>query len=167
MVYSKFHFVMMKSWFVIVLSYRGVVVVVVVDCVSYNVLNKRILFLVSVFAVHPKQSQEIRRNIRGHSAAPNLATETPSGTLRTNSRSKTPQHLVVDMPPMDHPDQDYYPKPKFRPRHRNSNQSKSREEFLGGGGCSGGGGGKGAYMRKTSQTTITHIEYTYTRAHAA
>lgn len=28
---------------------------------------------------------------------------------------------------MDHPDQDYYPKPKFRPRHRNSNQSKRLE----------------------------------------
>jgi len=126
----------------------------------YNVHNKRILFLVSVFAVHPKQSHEIRRNIRGHSAAPNLATETPSGTLRTNSRSKTPQHLVVDMLPMDHPDQDYYPKPKFRSRHRNSNQSRSREEFLGGGGCGGGGGGKGAYMRKKSQMTHTH-KYTY------
>jgi len=132
-----------------------VVVVVVVTRVFYNVHNKRILFPVSVFAVHPKQSHEIRRNIRGHSAAPNLATETPSGTLRTNGRSKTPQHLVVNMLPMDHPDQDYYPKPKFRSRHRNSNQSRSREEFLGGGGCGGGGGGKGAYMRKTSQTTNT------------
>jgi len=155
------------SWTSIVSSRRGVVevvVVVVVTRVFYNVHNKWILFPVSVFAVHPKQSHEIRRNIRGHSAAPNLATETPSGTLRTNGRSKTPQHLVVDMLPMDHPDQDYYPKPKFRSRHRNSNQSRSREEFLGGSGCGGGGGGKGAYMRKTSQTTSTHT-HTHTHTH--
>lgn len=87
-----------------------------------------------VFAVHPKQSDEIRRNIRGHSAAPNLASETPSGTLqraRSGGRSKTPQHLAVDMPPMeDDPDQDYYPKPKFRSRHRNSNQGKSRGDRI-------------------------------------
>lgn len=84
-----------------------------------------IIFDLRYIAVHPKQSEEIRRNIRGHSAAPNLATETPpSGTLRTSSRSKTPQHLAVDMPPMDDPDQDFYPKSKYRSRHRNSSQSK-------------------------------------------
>ncbi|XP_060877439.1 uncharacterized protein LOC132950182 isoform X2 [Metopolophium dirhodum] len=113
--------------------------------------------------IHPKQSHEIRRNIRGHSAAPNLATETPSGTLRTNSRSKTPQHLVVDMLPMDHPDQDYYPKPKFRSRHRNSNQSRSREEFLGGGGCGGGGGGKRLEVMAPSPRIMSPLGFAVNR----
>lgn len=50
------------------------------------------------------------------------------GAPRANSsRSKTPHHLAVDMPPMmdDRDPDDYNPKPKFRSRHRNSNQSKS------------------------------------------
>ncbi|XP_050525597.1 uncharacterized protein LOC126896679 isoform X2 [Daktulosphaira vitifoliae] len=74
--------------------------------------------------INAKQGEEIRRNIRGHSAAPNLARETPTNTLRVN-RSKTPQHLAVEVSPID--DQDYNQKPKYRQRHRNSNQTKRLE----------------------------------------